>query len=116
MLNGEKNQNLGENQSILMVSILPCKRRRFLDASPPDCACISGPYEKNSPPNISCLTSVPSVWRGKIVAAPRDRCLVRASQYLKYSTKCRRSLSSSFDDLALLHFMIGVKWGSRDSL
>lgn len=78
-----------------MVSILPCKRGRFLDAFPSDCACISGLYEKDSLPCVSFLISVPSAQRGETVAGPRDRCLLRVSQYLKYSTKGKRSPSSS---------------------
>lgn len=92
-----------------MVSVLPCKRGRFLDASPLDCAFISGPYEKDSPPSISCLISVPSFRRGETVAVPRDRCLLRAPQYLKLQVQKPEQLLWC---LTLLGSVVGVKWGS----
>lgn len=39
-------------------SFYHAKEGYFLDASPPDCACISGSYKRDSSPNISCLISV----------------------------------------------------------
>ena len=45
MLSEEKEQNLGESQSILMVSVLPCEKV-FSDAFLPGCAPISRPYER----------------------------------------------------------------------
>lgn len=107
----------------------------FLDASPPDCAHISGPYERYSSSNICPLISVPSVWRGEILAPPRDnsypkiggswghlsisKILCRVQKEPVQPTSTRWYLVSNtrsfFGDHTLLHLIIDVKLGTQQS-
>lgn len=103
-----------------MVSILPCKRGGFLDASPPACARISGAYERHSSPNISCLISVPSVWRGEILAPPRDNsypkvggrsCLLRAPLYIQNTPLSTEGAGAVCRDQVILQCLtLGAHW------
>lgn len=45
----------------------------FLNAFPPDCDCISGPYERHSSPNVSCLIPVPLCLERRQVSPSRGQ-------------------------------------------
>ena len=87
------------------------KTQVFLDDSPSDCAHLSGPYERDWSPNISCLISVASQLERRILAPPRDSsypkvggrsCLLRASLYIQHTLPTTEGASATRLDQMIL--------------